>query len=104
MQYLLIAHDYKDDKALERRMAVREKHIALGNALRDEGKLLYGVAMLDDQQKMKGSVYICEFASREELDQWLKTEPYVVSKVWEDIQITPCKVGPTFSAIKNQLL
>jgi len=27
MQFAVIAHDYKDEKALERRMSVREKHL-----------------------------------------------------------------------------
>jgi len=41
---------------------------------------------------MNGSIYIVDFLSRKELDKWLKVEPYVTGKVWEKIDIIPCKV------------
>ena len=94
MQFIIIAHDYKD--GLQRRLAAREKHITLGDTLVAQGKALYGVTLLDENQQMIGSVYIMDFPSREELDEWLKVESYVVGKVWEKIEITPCKVGPSF--------
>jgi uncharacterized protein len=95
MQFIIIARDYKD--ALERRLAVREKHVALGDELHAQGHFPYGVALLDDNEKMKGSVLIMDFSSRKELDEYLKNEPYVVNKVWESIEILPCRVGPTFT-------
>jgi len=95
MQFTIIAHDYKD--GLERRLTVRQKHIELGDKLVLDGKALYGVALLDDDGQMNGSVYIMDFPSRKELDDWLKTEPYVTEKVWENIEIIPCKVGPSFT-------
>jgi hypothetical protein len=96
MQFLVLGYDGKDDQALERRLAVREAHIALGDKMRDAGKMLYGAAILDDQGKMTGSVLICQFDSRAELDDWLKTEPYVTGKVWQKIEVQTCKVGPSF--------
>lgn len=95
MQFIIIAHDYND--GLERRLAVRGKHIQLGDKLVLDGKALYGVALLDEKGDMRGSVYIMDFPSREELDKWLETEPYVVNKVWEKIEVIPCKVGPSFT-------
>ena len=97
MQFIIIAHDYKD--GLERRLRVREKHIQLGDKLVLAGKSLYGVALLDNKGDMRGSVYVMEFPSREELDTWLQTEPYVKEKVWEKIEVIPCKVGPSFTKI-----
>jgi uncharacterized protein YciI len=97
MQFVIIGRDGTDEKALERRMAARESHIALGNSMREQGKALYGVAILDEKDKMVGSVYICDFESREELDQWLKEEPYVTGNVWQNIEIEKCKVGPSFA-------
>ena len=32
----------------------------------------------------------------EQLDAWLAAEPYVTGKVWENIQIIPCKISPMF--------
>ncbi len=95
MQFLIIAHDYKDG-GLKRRLEVREKHVALGDQMKAAGSYLYGIATLDTDGHMNGSVMVMDFPSRTELDEWLLVEPYVVNKVWEKIEIKPCKVGPTF--------
>jgi uncharacterized protein len=95
MQFIVIANDFKKN-GLKNRLAVREKHIALGNKMKAEGNVLYGVALLDAKGKMTGSVYIMDFPTRKELDEWLKKEPYVTGKVWEKIKVKPCKVGPSF--------
>ncbi len=96
MQYIVTGYDAVDSDALNRRMAAREDHIAMGDKLKQEGKAICGVALLDDNEKMIGSVYIVNFANREELDKWLEVEPYVIGNVWEKIEIKPCKVGPSF--------
>ncbi len=101
MQFLVLGYDGDDDQALARRMAVREAHIALGDKLRDEGKLLYGAAILDDSDKMIGSVLLCDFESRNELDQWLEQEPYVTGDVWRKIDVRKCRVGPSFVGLKR---
>lgn len=96
MQYVIIAYDYKDG-GLERRLAVRDKHVKMGDEMKANGNYLMGAALLDDEGKMKGSVMIVDFPSRKEVDDYLKVEPYIVNKVWEKVEIIPCKVGPTFS-------
>ena len=100
MPFLILGYDGDDEKALERRLAVREEHIRLGDSLLAEGKVLYGVAMLDDAGKMIGSVYIMNFETREEVDEWLKIEPYILGDVWKRVEVTPCKVGPSFTNLK----
>jgi uncharacterized protein len=95
MQFIVIARDYKDG-GLEKRLAVRDQHIKMGDQMKANGNYIMGVALLDDSDKMIGSVMILDYPSRKELDEWLKIEPYVVNNVWEKIQITPCKIGPTF--------
>lgn len=100
MQFLVLGYDGSDEKAIERRLAVREAHIALIDQMRDAGKMLYGAAILDELGKMQGSMLVCEFESREKLDEWLKEEPYVVGNVWQKIEIQNCKVGPSFVGIK----
>jgi uncharacterized protein YciI len=91
------AYDGTDAGALDRRMAVRNAHLALGSTMRDRGELLYAVAILNDREVMIGSMCILEFPSRSELEAWLKIEPYVTGGVWESIDIVPCRVGPGFS-------
>lgn len=96
MQFLVTAYDYKDG-GLERRLRVREQHVALGDTMRDAGQFLYGVALLDEEGQMRGSVMVMDFPSRQDLDTWLKAEPYVVNKVWETVEVVPCRVGPSFT-------
>ncbi|GAA3325292.1 hypothetical protein GCM10020331_056570 [Ectobacillus funiculus] len=45
---------------------------------------------------MIGSMMIVDYPSREELDNWLKVEPYVVGNVWQKLEIQPCRVAATF--------
>lgn len=97
MQFALIGYDGTDDEALQRRLAVRERHLALSEEMARDGRLLYGAAILDDAGKMIGSMCFYEFPSRQDLDAYLETEPYVVGKVWQRIEIRPCKTAPVFS-------
>ncbi len=95
MQFVVIGHDGKDDKAIERRLAAREAHLATFKENHAKGVLLYAVALLDDQGKMNGSVIVCDFASEEALKkEWLDTEPYVLGKVWESVEIRKGMVPP----------
>jgi uncharacterized protein YciI len=97
MQFIVIAYDGKDEEAPQRRLAARESHIALGDKMRDEGSLLYAVAILDDDGGMIGSVMVVQFASTQELEAWLGEEPYVRGDVWKKIEMLPARVGPSFS-------
>ncbi|PWW32199.1 hypothetical protein DFO73_101462 [Cytobacillus oceanisediminis] len=96
MQFIVTAYDGKDEKALERRLSVREEHLQGVERRFKEGEHLYGGAILDEEGKMIGSMMVVEYPSREELDQWLKEEPYVTEKVWQKIDIQPCRVAPAF--------
>ena len=99
MQFLVTAHDGTDSEALTRRMAARPAHVEMGNRYRSEGKHLMGVALLNDAGTMIGSVMLVEFAGRAELDAWLAEEPYVVGRVWDRIEVSPCQVGPSFQSL-----
>jgi hypothetical protein len=54
MQYLVIGYDGTDDKAPERRLAVREAHLAGVTKMKEEGKAVFGVAILNDREQMIG--------------------------------------------------
>lgn len=97
MQFVILARDGNDPDALSRRMAARPAHIELGDRMRGEGRHLMAAALTDDNEKMVGSVLVVDFPSRAALEQWLAIEPYVTGKVWQHIEILPCKVGPSFS-------
>jgi|SRR5882672_9159145 len=92
MQFLILGKDGKDKKALDRRMAVRESHLTLGNEMEKSGERWYGCALLDGSDRMIGSMAIMDFASEKTLQEWLNREPYINGKVWETVEIYKCSV------------
>ena len=95
MQFVLTGYDGTDDKALERRLAAREAHLSVAGKMYAEGKWLYAAALLTDDGVMCGSVIVCEFPSREALEEeWLNREPYIEGKVWEKVEIRRAQVAP----------
>lgn len=95
MQFILIAYDGTDKDALARRMAARDEHLKLGRGFYEAGKWLYAVGILDDAGQMTGSMIVCEFPSREEMEkQWLSREPYIAGKVWQTIDIRRVRTAP----------
>lgn len=93
MQYLVIAYDH--DGALEKRLEVRDAHVASTKKLMAEGKILNAAAMIEDD-KMVGSSLFVDFETEDDLKAWLESEPYIVNGVWnmDQFQITPVKVLP----------
>jgi uncharacterized protein len=96
VQWLIIARDGTDAGALERRMAARPAHLANAARLQANGHLLVGGALVDDNGGMIGSACVAQFATHAELDEWLRTDPYVTGNVWQDIQIMPYRVAPHY--------
>jgi uncharacterized protein YciI len=94
MQFILLGYDGNDEKALDRRMTVREDHLKLATKMYNEGKLLFAAGILNDDGKMIGSNMIFEFPTHGDLDDYLKIEPYVFGKVWQRIEVNQCQVAP----------
>ncbi|MCX6557279.1 MAG: YciI family protein [Candidatus Aminicenantes bacterium] len=95
MQFAVIAYDGNDKDALARRMVVREAHLKVGKEMHDAGKWLYAAGILNDEGKMCGSMIVCEFESKAEMEkQWLSREPYIAGKVWQKIDIRRVQVAP----------
>jgi len=95
MQFIVTGYDGTDDKALDRRLAVRDAHLEMAGKMNKAGRWLYAAAILDDAGKMVGSMIVCDFESRDAMDiEWLNNEPYVMGKVWERIEVTRAQVAP----------
>ena len=92
MHFVLICRDGTDEKALERRMAAREAHIAAFEQGLGVQNILGG-AILNDQEKMCGSVMVVDFENRKALDEWLKNDPYVTGDVWRTIDVLPFRIA-----------
>ena len=103
MHFLITAFDGKDSEANVRRAQARAKHLEGVKKLIKEEKHLYAAAILDDDGNMIGSMMVVDYPSKEILvNEWLNNEPYVVGKVWEQVDIKPCKV-PDFFLDKSLL-
>ena len=83
MQFIVKAYD--GDGMLEKRTAVRPRH--LEGMARLGAHVICAGGLLDESGKMKGSVLIMDFVNRSELDAYLSGEPYVQEHVWEKIEV-----------------
>ena len=88
MQFMIKALD--GENKLAKRMEVRPRHLEGMENLRSH--IICAGGLLDAEGKMKGSVLILDFPTRADLDAYLASEPYVVEKVWETIEIESMNV------------
>ena len=88
VQFVIRAYDGKG--MLEKRMEVRPRHLEGMERIRQH--VVCAGGLLDDEGKMKGSMLVMEFESRQELDKYLANEPYVLEHVWEKIEVEPINV------------
>ena len=92
-QYLIIAHDGKDDEALDRRKNIRPLHLAGARKLKENGNFVIGGAMLDDDSNMRGSIMIVQFETKEDFQRWYDNEPYITGGVWKEMVVKPFRVA-----------
>ena len=83
MQFLIKAYD--GPNMLEKRMAVRPRHLEGMKALGRQ--IIVAGGLLDESGKMKGSALVMDFPDRAVLDEYLNNEPYVVEGVWQKIEV-----------------
>ncbi len=88
MQFVITAYDGAD--MLEKRMAVRPRH--LENLGKVKGKIICAGGLLSDEGKMKGSVMIMDFENKALLEEYMSSEPYIIEKVWEKIEVEQINV------------
>jgi len=92
VEFQVRAYDGKDEGAKERRLKARSQHLELVRQLQEKGHFINGGAILDDAGEMIGSTLIMDFPSRQDLDQWLRNDPYVTGKVWKEITVEPIRL------------
>lgn len=102
MLFAVIAQDYKDDDALNRRLKARPDHVAYSDAKREN--LLLGMALQNSEGQMNGSLLITDFPNEAACRAWVADDPYWAAKVWENVDIRPFQVGPSFQASYEALL
>lgn len=94
MHFIVIAKDGTDERAPERRQAAREAHLANINA--SIKHMVTAGATFDAEGRVDGSLLVVDFPSRNDLVEWLQTDPYVVQSVWQDIVIQTFRPAPAF--------
>ncbi|PSV33184.1 hypothetical protein C9J44_01870 [Photobacterium sp. GB-27] len=95
MWYVIFSQDVEN--SLERRMSVREKHLARLQDLQEQGRLLVAGPMpaIDSENPgdagFTGSTVIAEFASLEQAQQWADADPYIDAGVYANVIVKPFK-------------
>lgn len=89
MQFTVIARDNTEEGTLERRLANRDQHLERIHALKADGTIIDGGAMLDAAGRMVGSIVLYEVADRAALDALIASEIYYQQGVWKDLEILP---------------
>ncbi|KAI5809522.1 hypothetical protein DFH27DRAFT_535270 [Peziza echinospora] len=100
-EWLVILPDQED--ALERRLAVRNVHLAGAKKLHESGFFTFGGGYLDDpliegssaKPTFRGSAMLCLGETKEEVLEVLRKDPYTVNNVWdwEKVQIFAFKAA-----------
>ncbi|WP_318502268.1 YciI family protein [Photobacterium leiognathi] len=95
MWYVIFSQDVEN--SLERRMSVREKHLARLKDLQEQGRLLVAGPMpaIDSDNPgeagFTGSTVIAEFDSLEQAQQWADADPYIDADVYANVIVKPFK-------------
>ena len=93
MQFIIEAKDYTDENALQRRLLVREQHLSRMKEEKEKNIFIVGGALLDDKNKMTGSVLILNLPDEETVRNWIANDPYIIHRVWNEISITPFRLA-----------
>ncbi len=95
MFYLIYSEDVEN--SLEKRLSVREQHLARLSALQNEGRLLVAgpCPAIDSNDPgeagFTGSLIIAEFDSLALAQTWADADPYIAAGVYEKVTVKPYK-------------
>ncbi len=95
MWYVIFSQDVEN--SLEKRLSVRDRHLARLQQLQDEGRLLTAGPMpaVDSNDPgaagFTGSTVIAEFESLEDAKKWAESDPYIEAGVYENVIVKPFK-------------
>lgn len=80
-----------NEGVLEKRLATRPEHVERLNKLNQEGRLVTAGALPKDPDNISagfhGSIMIVDFDSREDLDIWLKEEPFIREGIYAHVDV-----------------
>ena len=82
MGYAIIAWDGDDAGAVDRRMAVRDRHVENLHGWAADGRLAFGAPLYTPDWKPAGSLMLLQVPDRAGLDAYLASEPFAAGDVW----------------------
>jgi len=95
MLYSIVGNDVEN--SLEARLAARPEHVDRLLALKDQGRLVLAGPnpSIDSedpgQAGFTGSIIIAEFDSLEAAKAWADQDPYILSGVYQSVDVKPFK-------------
>lgn len=95
MFYLIYSEDVEN--SLEKRLSVREHHLARLSTLQSEGRLLVAgpCPAIDSNDPgtagFTGSLIIAEFNDLAQAQAWADEDPYIAAGVYEKVTVKPYK-------------
>jgi uncharacterized protein YciI len=92
-QFLILAEDYTDKNALNRRLAIRETHLQRMREEKKAGRFIMGGARLNDDGNMYGSMLIVNLENEEAVKEWINVDPYFTAKVWKYTHVFPFRIA-----------
>lgn len=92
-QFIIIAQDYKDSEALNRRLAARPVHLERMRVEKAKGVFIMGGAKLNEQGNMYGSMLIVDLPDKTSVQNWIAADPYITDNVWETVEITLFRIA-----------
>ncbi len=94
MGYAVLAFDGDDEGALGRRMAARERHLAVIDAWAADGRLALGVPLFTAAGRPAGSLMVLEVPDQAGLDAYLAAEPFNQEGVWQRVETHGFRIAP----------
>jgi uncharacterized protein YciI len=94
MGYAIIAWDGDDAGAVDRRMAVRDRHVENLHGWAADGRLAFGAPLYTPDWKPAGSLMLLQVPDRAGLDAYLASEPFAAGDVWNGVEIHPFRIAP----------
>ena len=96
MLYVIYSEDVEN--SLEKRLSVRDKHIARLQEMQDQGRLIVGgpCPAIDSDDPgtagFTGSLLVLEFDNLEQAKTWADADPYVDAGVYKKVTVKPYKM------------
>jgi uncharacterized protein YciI len=87
VRFLVLAWDVPGDDGVARRDAARPAHATAIRELWEQGSVIVGAGMLDDDGVIRGSMVVVDYPTRDDVDAYLASEPFATEGVWERVEV-----------------